>query len=133
MQIRNYTSFWNLEKKVYSFYDVQLPVPVSLRVLGVFVVTGIPWWGLLSLFHTPLLVSPWYLLWIVPPAFFAWIGSKPWFEGKTLLEYLVSRFRYLMENKKYKRLEPDLTKYDTDIEIEQNIITKNLLQPSPFK
>lgn len=131
MEIRNYTSFWNLEKKVYSFYDIQLPVPLSLRVLGVFVGTGIPWWGLMMLLHIPL-SPPWFLIWLIIPGGLAWVGNKPWFEGKTLLGYVRARIQYLFENKSYKRLEPDLNKYEEEIEVEQNVITSKPLKPSPF-
>jgi hypothetical protein len=132
MEIRNYTSFWNLERKVYSFYDVQLPIPLSLRVLGVFVGTGAPWWTLMFLLGVPF-GPPWYLLYVIPPGLLAWLGSKPIFEGKTLVEYLKARLGHLLENKAYKRLEPDLNKYESDLEIEQNVITKEPLKPSPFK
>lgn len=132
MEVRNFTAFWNLERKVYSFYDVQLPVPISLRVLGVFVGSGAPWWGILALLQVPI-GTPWYLIWIIPPALLAWLGGKPIFEGKTLIEYLRSRAQYVFENKSYKRLEPDLNKYEESIEVEQNVIAKKPLKPSPFK
>ncbi len=122
MEIKNYTSFWDLEKKIYSFYDVQLPMPLSLRVLAVFVATAAPWSLLMWLLHVPI-TTPWFLIWLAPPILVAYFGSKPIFEGKNLLEYLRSRISYLRENKKYKRLEPDLTKYETNVEIQQNIIT----------
>lgn len=132
MEIQDYTSFWNLERKVYSFYDVQLPVPVSLRVLGVFVGTGVPWWFLMWAVGMPL-GTPWYLVWLIPPVFFAWFGNKPIFEGKTLIGYLATRVKHLFENKNYKRLEPDLNKYESNIEIEQNVITPKRIEPSPIR
>lgn len=131
MEIRNYTNFWNLERKFYSFQDIQLPVPVSVRVLLVFVFTGIPWWGLMFLLNVSL-GSPWFLIWLVPPAGLAWVGGKPIFEGKTLFQYIRSRIVYIFENKNYKRLEPDLNVYETPIDIEQNVITKTPLQSTKF-
>lgn len=132
VEIKNYTPFWALERKVYSFYDIQLPVPVSLTVLGVFVGIGIPWGFLMFLLQVPF-TTPWYLLWLIPPAGLAYMANKPIFENKTLVEYLISRGKHLMENRRYKRLEPDLTKYDTTITVEQNVSTKELIKPSPFK
>lgn len=131
MQIRTFTSFWSLERKLYTVYDVTLPMPISLRVLGVFVGTGAPWWLLMWLLHIPL-SSPWYLIWLVPPAAFGYFGSKPIFEGKTLFQYLRSRIQYLFENKAYKgALEPDLNRYDIPIEISALIITRKP-QQLPF-
>jgi hypothetical protein len=132
MEIKNYTSFWSLERKVYSFYDVQLPIPLSLRVLAVFVGTGIPWWLVVALLQVPF-GPPWYLVYVIPPGVLAWVSNKPIFEGKTLFEYLKTRAGHLLENRSYKRLEPDLNKYEEDLEIEQNVITKEPLHPSPFK
>jgi hypothetical protein len=107
MQIKTFTSFWSIEKKLYSIYDFSLPAPVSLRVLGVFTATAIPWWVVMRLLHVPL-SSPWYLIYLLPPVFIAYLGSRPIFEGKTLFQFLGSRIRYLFENKRYKGLTPDL-------------------------
>lgn len=131
MEVRTFTSFWDLEKKLYSIYDFQMPVPISLRVLGVFVGTGVPWWILLSILNVSL-GAPWYLLYVLPPGLFAWFGSKPIFEGKTLFQYLRSRIQFLFENKNYKRLEPDLNKYNTTIEIKQRVITQTPIDARPF-
>ena len=131
MEIRTFTSFWDLEKKLYSIYDFQMPFPISLRVIGVFAGTGVPWWGLLSILQVSF-GSPWYLIWVIPPAFFAWFGSKPIFEKKTLFQYLRSRIQYLFENKNYKRLEPDLNKYDVPIEVTQNVMTRKPIKARPF-
>lgn len=122
MEIKNYTSFWNLEKKIYSFYDVQLPMPLSLRVLGVFVVVGAPWALLMWLLHVPI-GPPWFLIWLVPPIGIAYLSSRPLLEKKNLVEYLSSWVTYLRQNRHYKRLEPDLNRYETDVEVKQTVIT----------
>lgn len=121
VEVRTFTSFWALERKLYTIYDFTLPVPISLRVLGVFLGTGAPWWLVLWVLHFPL-GTPWYLVWIIPPGVFAYFGSKPIFEGKTLIQYLRSRLQYLFENKAYKGLDPDLNKYDVTIEVRQNVM-----------
>jgi len=122
LEVRTFTDFWGLEKKLYSIYDFSLPFPISLRVLGVFVGVGLPWWGVLAILHFPW-GSPWYLLWILPPALAGYFGSKPIFEGKTLFQYIRSRIQFLFENRAYKGMEPDLNKYGETIEIAQNMIT----------
>lgn len=123
MEVRTFTSFWSLERKLYSIYDFSLPFPVSLRVLGVFFGTGIPWWSLMFVLQVSF-NPPWYLLWVIPPALLAWLGSKPIFEGKTLFQYLRSRAQYLFENRNYKGLHPDLNKYEDIIEINSSVITR---------
>lgn len=133
IQIRTFTSFWALERKLYTIYDWTLPMPVSLRVLGVFVGTGAPWWLLMFLLQVPF-SAPWYLLWLIPPAGLAYFGSKPIFEGKTLFQYLRSRFQYLTENRNYKGpLEPDLNKYSEPIVIEKIVTTRRASQALPFQ
>jgi hypothetical protein len=128
MEVRTFTSFWALEKKLYTINDITLPFPVSLRVLGVFVASGIPWWGLMLLLNIPW-GSPWYLIWLIPPVGLAWGGSKEIFEKKTLFQYVRSHIQYLFENKGYKGLEPDLNKYNETIQIAQNVITLQEKKP----
>ena len=96
-----------MEKKLYSIYEFSLPVAIPLKVIGIFLLVGVPWWLLLSVVHFPF-GSPWYLAWIIPPAALAWFGSRPIFEGKTLFQYLASRIKFLFENKRYKGITPDL-------------------------
>lgn len=123
MEIKNYTSFWNMEKKLYALWDIQLPFPISLRVAGVFVGTIIPWGVLMWILHVPLTDGFGLLVWLAPPILLAWVSGRPILEDKTIIEYATSRLKYLRENRHYKRLEPDLTKYDVNLEIEQNVIT----------
>lgn len=131
MEVRTFTSFWDLEKKLYTIYDFQMPFPISLRVLGIFIGTGLPWWILLFTINVPI-GAPWYLFYLLPPAAFGWFGSKPIFEGKTLFQYIRSRVQYLFENKNYKRLEPDLNKYDSTIKMNQHIMTRAPINTKPF-
>ena len=78
----------------------------------------------MALLHVPL-SSPGYLIWLIPPAIFAYFGSKPVFEDKTLFQYLRSRFQYVTENKRYKgALEPDLNDYKGPVEITALVFTK---------
>lgn len=123
MEIKNYTSFWNMEKKLYALWDIQLPFPISLRVAGVFVGTMIPWGILMWILHVPLTDGFGLLAWLAIPILLAWVSGRPILEDKTIIEYATSRLKYLRENRHYKRLEPDLTKYDANLEIEQNVIT----------
>ena len=107
MEVKTYTDFWGMEKKIYSLYDLSLPAPVSIRTVGIFLGIGLPWVLLLSALHVTL-EPPWFLLYIVPPAALAYFGGKPIFEGKNLMQYMASRGRYLFQSKYYKGLTPTM-------------------------
>ena len=113
-----------MEKKLYAISDLSLPVPVPLRVLGVFVAVAIPWWALLGgLLHVSL-GPPWYLFYLIPPAAVAYFGSRPIFEGKTLFQYLRSRIQFLFENKRYKGLTPDLENRENVVDLDYTLFTR---------
>lgn len=98
MEIRTFTNFWNMERKLYAIYDVSLPMPISLKVAGAFLLTGIPWWGLLALLNVPF--GQFFIFWIFPPVGFGYLASKPIFQKKTLIEFLISQVKYMNEPKK---------------------------------
>ncbi len=132
MEIRTFTSFWRVERKLYSLYDVALPMPISLTVVGVFAATGIPWFLICFLLHIPFAPPVGYLVWLAPPAALAYFGSRPIFEGKTLFQYLKSQFSFLLENKAYKiGLQPDLQKYEESIVLSGKALTR-ISSPLPF-
>lgn len=122
MQIRTFTSFWNVEKKVYSIYDLQLPVAISIRSLGIFVGAAIPYWIILSIFGVPFNLST-IIIWLAFPTLIAVLGNRPIFEGKTLIDYLTSRVKFLFESKKYKGLTP-ATEKEEKIIISEFFYTK---------
>lgn len=98
MEIRTFTSFWNMERKLYAIYDVTLPVPISLKVAGAFLATGIPWWGLMSVLNIPF--GQFAVMWIFPPVILGYIASKPIFQKKTFIAFLMSQANYLKEPKR---------------------------------
>lgn len=122
MEIKTFTSFWNIEKKVYSIYDIQLPFAVSIRSIGVFAATGIPYWLILSMFGVPFGLSL-LVVWIAPPLVFAIIGNRPMFEGKNIVDYLNSRVKFLFESKKYKGLQAATEKTGSKTEISDYFYT----------
>lgn len=105
MEIKTFTNFWNIEKKIYSIYDIQLPFAVSIRSVGIFAATGIPYWIILSIFGVPFGLST-LVFWIAVPLILSIIGNRPIFEGKNIVDYLTSQIKFLFESKKYKGLEP---------------------------
>jgi len=110
MQLRTYTGLWKIERRLYKFYDISLPYPVSLRQLAVFLGTGIPWIGLLAAIGFPL-ETPWHVVWIAPPVIATIIGNRPIAEGKTPVDWLTTQTRFLMSPRTFHGLhastEPD--------------------------
>jgi hypothetical protein len=104
MEVKTYTEFWNMEKKLYSIHDISLPVPIPLRTVGIFLAFGIPWMGLLALLGIPF-AQPWHLLYLAPPVALAWFGSKPLLEGKNIFQFASSRANFsILESRFYDGL-----------------------------
>jgi hypothetical protein len=111
MEIRTFTTFWNMEKKLYSIYDLQLPFPIPIRSVIVFGAVGLPYWFLLNIFGLEFGLSPTVIIWVVPPIFIAFIADKPIFQGKNIIDFMKSTSSFLMESKTYKGLAPATEKY----------------------
>lgn len=103
MEVRTYTDFWEMERKLYALNDVSLPFPLPLRTVGVFALVGVPWMGLLAFIGIPF-DATWWLFWLLPPAAIGYFASKQIFERKTLIQYGLSRFKFLSQAKRYKGL-----------------------------
>ena len=119
MEIRNFTNFWNMERKVYSLYDIQLPAPINLRAAGIFVGTAIPYWILLYIvgFHEFQLNL--IILYLIVPTIMGIIGNRPIFEGKSFIDYMSSRIRFIFEPRRYKGVEPATEKYGEKVQISE--------------
>ena len=104
MQLRTYTGLWKVEKRLYKFYDIALPYPVSIKQVGVFLAAFIPWVGLMSLLRIPLGSSIGFLLWLGPPLALAWYSNRPIAEGKTLWDYVFSQARFFLGPRVYASL-----------------------------
>lgn len=102
LEIRTFTNFWNMEKKLYTIYDVTLPMPISLKVAGAFLVTGIPWWGLMILLQVPF--GSFFMFWLFPPVILGYLASKPIFQKKTLTQFLHSQIKYMFQPKRLSGL-----------------------------
>ena len=106
MQLRTYTGLWKVEKRLYKFYDIALPYPVSIKQVGVFIAAVIPWFMLMSLFRVPLGTPIGFLVWVAPPIAVAWYSNRPIAEGKGLWDYGLSQVRYFFGPKSYAALTP---------------------------
>lgn len=104
-ELRTYTSLWGMEKRLYKFYDINLPYPVSIKQIGFFLGTLIPWFFIMNTLGVPL-ANPWYVLWIAPPFAAAYFGNKEVAEGKKLGDYALSQFNYFSGNRTFVDLQP---------------------------
>lgn len=105
MELRTYTGLWNVEKRLYKFYDINLPYPVSFKQLGIALGSAIPWFILMAVLKVPF-ASPWHAVWLGPPIFFAYWGNKPVTEGKNMFDYLFSQMHYWTTPHKFADLTP---------------------------
>jgi len=106
MHLRTHTSLWRVEKRLYKLYDFTLPMPVSVRQIGIFLGFGIPWVLLLKVIGVPFAPPFGHLFWIAPPVLVSWWANKPVAEGKRLGEIVTSQVGYFFQPKKYARLLP---------------------------
>lgn len=103
LELRTYTNLWNVERRLYKLYDYTLPMPISVRQIGVVFGSGLPWVILLKVLHVPF-HAPFHIIWIAPPAILAWYANKPVAEGKRLGELISSHVRYWFAPRRFARL-----------------------------
>lgn len=107
MQLRTYTGLWNVENRMYKFYDINLPFPISVKQLIIGLGTTVPWFFIMHVVGMPFRPPFGELVWIFPPAIATWWGSRPVAEGKNLVDFLSSQIRYFMGAKVYTALTPN--------------------------
>lgn len=106
MQLRTYTGLWNVEKRIYRFYDVNLPFPITVRQIAVFLGFGVPWVVLLSLIGIPFSPPLPYLLYLAPPILLTWWSNRPVAEGKGLVDFGRSQLMFFLSPKTFAALRP---------------------------
>lgn len=114
MELRTYTSLWNVEKKLYKINDITLPVPVSVKSLGALFGAGIPWIFILKTIHFPF-APPWHLVWFVVPCLAAYLAGKPVREGKTMTALILTQMKHLRQSREYARLAPCTGPHESDV------------------
>lgn len=105
MDLPTYTNIWRIEKRLYKLYDFNLPMPLPMVQIGVFIGVLIPWVVLLRLVQVPF-SSPWHVFYLVPPGLVTYLATRPVLEGKRLTELLLAQLRYLTEPRTWCRLTP---------------------------
>lgn len=106
IELRTHTGLWHVEKKLYSFYDVALPFPVSLRQIAVVIGFGVPWFWVMAAIGVTFGPPFGHLLYLAPPAALAWASGRPLMEGKTIGGLIGSQLKYAGESRKLARLRP---------------------------
>lgn len=95
-ELPTYTSVFQLERRLYALYDLELPVPVGLLQAGVFAGTaGMSLLGMRLLGLDLTAGTAWVVL--VPPGFAAWCASRPVVEGRRPHRWLAAQVRHLLE------------------------------------
>lgn len=105
MELKTYTNLWQVERRIYRIYDLNLPYAVSLKQLGFFLAFTVPWVTLLVLLQVPF-ATPWHLLWVLPPIGVAYVANRPLIENKSILQLVGSQAQYLAQSRQYTRLSP---------------------------
>jgi hypothetical protein len=98
VEIRTYTRIWSTGKTIYSLADITLPRPVSVITLAVFGGVSIIWVPFVFMVLGLAFSSP--ISWMIAlgvPGVLAWMGNKPIFEDKRLLEYVMAQVGYFSE------------------------------------
>lgn len=106
MELRTYTNLWRSEKRLYKFYDINLPYPISVKQVGIFLITLLPWLYFMSL--TGIGFEPPFgqILWLAPPFLITWAANRPIAEGKTVYEFLSSQISFFFSPKTFAALTP---------------------------
>ena len=104
MELRTYTSLWQVEKRIYSIYDFSLPFPVPVKVLGPFFLVGLPTWLILNVLGVPFSTPFLYLFYIVPPCAAGFLSTRHIAEGKKVGQLVSSYTKHFFEPKQFSRL-----------------------------
>lgn len=108
LELRTHTRMWQVEKKLYKIYDFTLPMPISLRLAGIAVMTFIPWAILMNALGVPFGPPFGHILWLFPPGILTWAMNKPLVEGRKLHEVGTAQVRfYATQAPAYADLVPD--------------------------
>lgn len=125
MELRTYTGLWNVEKRLYKFYDMNLPYPVSVKQLGIFFGVALPWALIMTLLHVPFGPPFGHILWLAPPVVAVIFANKPIAEGKTLTDFVLSQIKFFLSARKFDRLTPETNSYDQKIAVEAKAWHRN--------
>ena len=104
MELPTYTSIFQIERKLYAIYDVELPFPIGVLQAGAVAGTLLAAFVILHALNIPLTAGTGWL-YVVPPGVAGWAAAQPVADAKKLHTWLWSQLRYLAEPRVLHRLE----------------------------
>lgn len=96
LELRTHTRLWQVEKKLYKLYDYTLPMPVSLRMVGIALLAFAVWIPICIAVGVPFAPPFGHIIWLAPPVALTYFGNKPVAEGKRLGELLGSNLSFYL-------------------------------------
>lgn len=100
MIVRTYTNMWNMEKKLYTIYDITLPVPISFKQMGLFAFGSAIWMPIMYVLQVPFTNGMGFAAWLIVPLLIAIFGSQKLLQDKSLLDYAQSIIGFAFEPKR---------------------------------
>lgn len=93
----NMTNFFNRELMMYAFGDIKFKKPISIKLVG-FTLLGLVAYTLPLVLIFGIPMSPFFLvLYVAPPIVFGQLAVRPMFNGRTLIDYAKTAFKFLGE------------------------------------
>lgn len=121
MEIQTYTNVWATPKRLYTIGDMSLPQPVSLTAAGLFLGTLALWAPLLWFLGVPFNSPVGLVLYFSAPIGLAVMGNKPIFEGKSIIQFVMSMFKYWFQPRVWTAMRPDTDMRQEAIVIESKV------------
>lgn len=91
--VKTYTRIWDTKKTLYALGDTPLPVPIKVFSAMVTIISGVIWVPL-ALAIIPGGSSIKWVIALGVPVALGIMGDKPIFEGKNVVEYVISQVTY---------------------------------------
>jgi hypothetical protein len=106
LELPTYTKLFEIERKLYKIFDLELPRPVGLLEALAFLVTLLGIVIVMSLLGAGITVDNAFL-YVVPPGVVAWLISQQFdvTDAKRPHVWLVAQLRFLLEPRHLARLE----------------------------
>ena len=106
LELQTYTQLFEVERKLYKIFDLELPRPVGLLEAAAFVLTLAAISLVAKLIHLPFDANTAFLF-IVPPGLAAWLVSQQLdiTDAKRPHIWALAQIRYLLEPRLLLRLE----------------------------
>lgn len=100
-----YTSLYGVERRLHKIFDIDLPRPVAISQLVVFVVSLIADVVILNVvgYHPP---ASMLFIYVLPPGLIAWFSNHDFCEGQRALPWASAQLRHLLvEPRELQRLQ----------------------------